>query len=143
MKGQYLPIQWSMYFGIGVAMVIYSYFLFSGISDTIKNTSASTLLNRVDNLIGSTAIVVYEEANRTNISARHSFMEYNLTIPEKLSDCIYAIEIKAYIEVYCTGNPGKKALFSMQGINMKGSSIIYSTRGYVTIRSDALGVEFA
>lgn len=137
MKGQYLTIEWVLFFAIGVAMTVLIYMVFTSVSGNIRETSAGLQIQEVGELIKGTMINVLEASNSSN-----SYIAYNLTVPTKVSGCIYAVELKGNIlNINCTDNYRIGAGLSLYGFNTKKSQIIYSTKEKIEIIAEKGVVE--
>jgi hypothetical protein len=135
MKGQYLTVEYMLFFAIGIAMVIAVYFTFSGIGDNVKANTAKSQIARTGELIRTSIIKVFETANETN-----STISYTVQIPTKISGCIYLITANGnFLNLNCS-SPPFSASVSLYGINTKTENIIYSTSGRVNITSSGGGV---
>jgi len=99
MKGQYLAVEYLLFFAIGVLMIIVIYFTFSNIQRDLRDSNMQEQLTRVGELIKGTVIKIYESAATTN-----STISYNLSIPSKLSGCIYSLNNDLGISYVKTGN---------------------------------------
>lgn len=135
MKGQYLTIEYTLFFAIGVAMVVIVYFIFSGLATTIKDQSSIYEMQRVGESIRGSIVDVFVAANRTNSS-----INYKLNIPTTISGCAYTIDVKQYLFLNCTQNTSIGASLSLYGINTTAQNILYSTRGFINILFDKTGV---
>ena len=137
MKGQYLSVEWVLFFAIGVAMVVLVYTTFSMISNTVRETSASIQLQQTGELIRGYIINTFEASNSSD-----SYIEYNLSLPSRLSNCIYAITvIDDKLNINCTDNYKIGSVLSLYGINTEISNIIYSTNEKIEIVANGEVVE--
>jgi len=132
MKGSYLTVEYLLFFGIGVGLVIGVYFLFSGIGETVETTSTDIQLQRTAEYIRGTILNTYEASKPENTN-----INYKLKIPEKLSSCIYAISFGEYLTLNCTHDYGINAQAPLYNINIISDSIIYSTKGILNIDAGA------
>jgi len=139
MRGQYLTVEYLIFFMIGVFMIISVYFTFSNLNNTYRDSIMQNQLQMTGELISGTIINVYEAANSTN-----SNISYNLSIPAKLSNCIYSINItkKAILSgtlpidtlnINCTNVPNKGIALTLYNFNISNKNIIYSTNGLLKI----------
>lgn len=137
MKGQYLTIEYVIFFAIGIAMVIAVYSTFFNISNDLSKDSMEAQLEREGEIIIGSIVNTFEVSKSTD-----STIIYNLTIPFKLSGCVYAIQTKDKLHINCTDNYNIGAVLSFNGVDIKGEDklivfptkkIIYSTRGFVEI----------
>ena len=131
MKGQYLTIEYVIFFAIGIAMIISVYFLFYNISSSLRDPSMKLQLEETGELIRGTMVNVFEVSGSTN-----SKILYNLSIPTTLSGCVYAIEVKDKLFLNCTDNFALSSVFSLYGINIKSQAIIYSSKGFVEMLAE-------
>lgn len=109
-------------------MIVAVYFLFLNIGDIVRETSIEGQLQRTGEMIRGTIINNFEAANATG-----SIINYNLSIPPKLSGCVYAIEIKDNLNLNCTDNYKIGSVLSLYGINTETENIIYSSKGVIQI----------
>jgi len=135
MKGQYLTIEYTLFFAIGVAMVVIVYFIFSGIADTVRDQSTNYQIQRVGEYIRGSIINVFVAGNNSN-----STINYKLIIPTTISGCVYSIDIKQYLFLNCTQNTSIGTSLSLYGINTSIENILYSSRGFVNIFYSRTGV---
>jgi len=129
MRGQYLTIEYLIFFMIGVFMIISVYFSFSRINDIYRNSLMQNQLKMTGELISGTIINVYEASNSTNSS-----INYSLSIPTKLSGCIYAINATiSGLNVNCTNIPNAGIVLTSYNFNISNKNIIYSTNGLLKL----------
>jgi hypothetical protein len=133
MKGQYLTIEYLLFFAIGVVMIIFVYYIFSGISQQYEKATTEYQLQMTGQMIMGSVIKVFEASNSTN-----SQVSYNLTIPTKLSNCIYSIrERDGLLILECTEIKGIGANLTLYNFNIKiKNNIIYSTDGLLEITAE-------
>jgi len=136
MKGQYLSIEYVMFFAIGIAMVIAVYFIFINISTSLREPAIKYQLEKTGQLISGTIVNVFEASNSTD-----SLILYNLSIPTSLSGCIYSIEIKEKMLLNCSDTPSLGTSFVLYGINIKSENIIYSSKGFLELKAEKGVVE--
>jgi hypothetical protein len=135
-KGQYLTVEYMLFFGIGISMVVAVFFLFSNMTETVKETSLEGQLERTGEMIRGTIINNFEVAQSTQ-----STINYNLSIPTKLSGCIYNIEVRNnQLNLNCTDNYKIGSVLSLYGINSKNENIIYSSKGIIEIKTQGTEV---
>jgi hypothetical protein len=129
MRGQYLTIEYVIFFMIGVFMIISVYFIFSNINDTYRNSIMQNQLQMVGELISGAIINVYETSNSTNSS-----INYNLSIPTKVSTCIYSINVtNSGLNINCTNIPKTGIALTLYNFNISNKNIIYSTNGLLKL----------
>ena len=128
MKGQYLTVEYLIFFIIGLVMIVSVYFIFSNINAIAEKNTIKSQLKSVGETIKETAINLLETSSSTE-----SEINYNLTIPPKLSRCIYTIEVDNKLNLNCTHDYSIGAILSLYNLNIKTENIIYSTKGYVEI----------
>jgi hypothetical protein len=133
MKGQYLTIEYLMFFTIGVIMIISVYYIFSGLNQEYEKATTEYQLQMTGQMIMGSIIRVFETSNSTG-----SQVSYNLTIPTKLSNCIYSIrELNDFLLLECTEIRGIKANLTSYNFNIKiKNNIIYSTEGLLQITAE-------
>ena len=130
MKGQYLTIEYLLFFIIGVVLVTSVYFIFSNVNSIAERNTVISQLNSVGELIRGTIINVYQVSYRTE-----SDIIYNLSIPPKLASCIYTINATTNLNLNCTHDKSIGVSLSLYNLNITTRNIIYSTKGYVEINA--------
>ena len=130
MKGQYLTVEYLLFFTIGVILIISVYSVFSNLNQQYQKTTAEYQLQMTGQMIMGSIIRVFETSNSTN-----SEVNYNLSIPTKLSNCIYSIrESNGFLLLECTEIRGISANLTTYNFNIKiNNNIIYSTDGLLQI----------
>jgi hypothetical protein len=128
MKGQYLTVEYVIFFAMGIALITAVYFIFYNMSSSLREPSVNIQLQEIGELIRSSIVNVFEASESTN-----STIFYNLSIPETLSGCVYAVEIKDKMFLNCTDDSRLGSSFALYGINIKSQNIIYSSKGFVEI----------
>ena len=129
MKGQYLTMEYLLFFMIGVFMIISVYFSFSNMNETYRNSILQNQLQMTGELISGTIINVYEISNSTNSS-----INYSLSIPSKLSNCVYAINVTTIgLNLYCINLPNAGTTLTLYNFNISNKNIIYSTNGLLKL----------
>ena len=136
MKGQYLTVEYIVFFIIGIGMIISVYFIFSNVNEISERNTLKSQLKAVGRIIKGTAINMLEISSSTN-----SEINYNLSIPPKLSRCIYMIEIDDNLNLNCTHDVRIGAVLSLYNLNITTENIIYSTKGYLEINAHNQTVE--
>ncbi len=129
MKGQYLTIEYVLFFAIGIGMVVVIYFTFVGINDTLREESVTMQLAKTGELIRDSIVTVYEAGNNTDAS-----IEYTLDIPTTLSGHNYFIKYTDALNINSTENYKIGAVLNVYNININASNNIYSTKGEIRIR---------
>jgi len=128
MKGQYLTLEYLIFFMIGVFLIISIYFSFSSLNENYRKSMLENQLQMTGELISGAIINVYEASNLTNSS-----INYTLKIPTKLSNCIYSVNIsKNMLNINCTNEPTGIAL-TLYNFNTTNKNIIYSTNGLIKL----------
>jgi len=135
MKGQYLTLEYVLFFAIGTALVVGSYFMFLNINKIFQQSILESQLQNTGEMIMGTVINVFEGSKLTN-----STLFYNLTIPSKLSGCTYSITVGNDLKLRCT-NQNVTANITLYGFNIVAKNIIYSTKGLVEINASSGKVE--
>jgi hypothetical protein len=129
MKGQYLTIEYLLFFMIGVFMIVSVYFSFSNMNEMYKSSITQDQLRMTGELISGTIINLYEISNSTNSS-----LNYSLSIPTKLSNCIYAINVTSIgLALNCTNVPNTGVALTLYNFNISNKNIIYSTNGLLKL----------
>ncbi|MDD5416707.1 MAG: hypothetical protein PHU12_01900 [Candidatus Aenigmarchaeota archaeon] len=136
MKGQYLTIEYVLFFAIGIAMVVGVYVLFTNINENTRADSINMQLEKTNELIRDSIVNVYNAGSRTD-----SLIIYNLQIPARLSGHIYTVKYDGNINVNSTQNYKIGSVLTLYNINIKPSANIYSTQGKVQIKYDNGWVE--
>lgn len=136
MKGQYLTVEYVMFFAIGIAMIVGVYFAFSNIDMILKDVAVRGQLDRISENLRSSVVEIYLSANNTD-----SDIIYNMSIPTKVSGSIYSIRnLDNGININSTDNYNIGKVLDLYGIDISMSDIIYSTKGKITISANAAGV---
>lgn len=129
MRGQYLSIEYVLFFAFGVAMAVMVFMAFWGIGNTVRDTAAAGQLGRTAEVIRTTMVDVFGAANATG-----STIYYNLTIPPKLSGCTYAIIADSgRLSLNCTDNYKIGVVLSLYGIPASSGGVLYSGKGMLEI----------
>jgi len=135
MKGQYLTVEYILFFIIGIVMIISVYFIFSNINKLSERSTLKSQLEAVGEKIRGTIINILEVSISTE-----SEIKYNLSIPSRLSTCIYTIEVDNDLYLNCTHDVSIGVTLSLYNLNITTENIIYSTRGRVEIDAFYNGV---
>jgi hypothetical protein len=135
MKGQYLTLEYALYFAIGVGIIIGIYYLFSSINQSFEKDTTEYQLKMVGELITGAAINILEASNSTN-----SIIYYNLSIPTKLSRCVYSIKTvsaTSNLLLNCTEITGIGVSLTLYNFNIqtKNNIVIYSTSGLIKMKA--------
>jgi hypothetical protein len=139
MKGQYLTVEYLIFFMIGVFMIISVYFSFSNFNNIYRESILQNQLKMTGELISGTIINLYEVSNSTNSS-----ISYNLTIPTEISKCIYGINVvNDKLKVYCTNVVSNNIAsttssqleieLTLYNFNISNKNIIYSSNGLLKL----------
>ena len=130
MKGQYLTIEYLLFFTIGIIMIISVYYIFSNLNQEYEKATTEYQLQMTGHMIIGSIIRIFETSNSTNSEVR-----YNLSIPTKLSNCIYHITNRdGFLVLECTEIRGISANLTLYSFNIKiKNNIIYSTDGLLEI----------
>jgi len=129
MKGQYLTVEYLVFFMLGVFMIVSVYFLFSSINNTYKDNVLQNQIQMTGELVSGSIISLYEVSNFTNSS-----INYTLTIPAKVSNCIYAINVYDNgLNLNCTNMPEVGVVLPLYNFNISNKNTIYSTNGLLKI----------
>lgn len=138
MKGQYLTLEYALFFAIGVGIIISTYYIFSSINQTFEKDTTEYQIKMVGELITGAAINILEVSNYTN-----STIYYNLSIPTKLSRCIYSIKIANGLILNCTDVliTGVNTTLYNFNIRTKNNIVIYSTSGLIKMKANGTQVD--
>ena len=109
-------------------MIISVYSLFSNINEIYRNSLIQNQLQMTGELISGYIINVYEVSNYTNSS-----ISYNLSIPTKISNCIYSINVSKDLNINCTNIPNAGVILTLYNFNISNKNIIYSTNGLLRL----------
>jgi hypothetical protein len=85
-SGQMLTVEYMMFFAIGIALVIITFFIFSNANDSYKKATLTQQFDKLAEGIRIISIQVYETAKWTN-----STITYYYQIPTRLSGSYYEI----------------------------------------------------
>jgi len=138
MKGQYITIEYVIFFAIGVMIVILVYGMFSDTNKVVEEAVTKTQLESIGSMITGAIVNVFETSNNTN-----SIVFYNLTIPKRVSNCIYSILITPTkkLRLECLENRKINAELDLYNFNIMVKNILYSTKGFLTISVNGGKVE--
>ena len=129
MKGQYLTLEYLIFFMIGIFMIVAVYFSFSNMNNNYRDSIMQNQLQMTGELISGTIAKVYEASNRTG-----STINYTVSVPTKLSTCIYTVMVKDNsLNLNCTNVPGRGTVMPLYNFNITNRSIIYSTNGLIKL----------
>jgi hypothetical protein len=129
MKGQYLTLEYLIFFTIGIVMIVSVYYSFSNMNETYKETIMQSQLKMTGELISGMIINAYQASNQTN-----STINYTFSIPTRLSSCIYAVSVSNNrLNVNCTNVPKAGVSLTLYNFNITNKSIIYSTSGLLKL----------
>lgn len=131
MKGQYLTVEYVIFFAIGLALIIGVFFSFGNVNSRLKEVAVQGQVDRTAEMIRSSIVNVYLASKNTE-----STISYDLAIPTKLSGSIYNIrELDNKLNVNSTDNYNIGKVLTLYGIPFSQQDIIYSTNGKITIRA--------
>lgn len=129
MKGQYLTIEYLIFFIIGISLVIIVFFTFSDISSIAEKNTVKSQFSAVGEMIMSAAIDISDASSSTGSS-----VNYSLEIPTKLADCIYEIRYNSNgLNLNCTQDRRLGAVMGLYNLNITTKNTIYSTKGHIEI----------
>jgi hypothetical protein len=90
-------------------------------------------------LISGAIVDFYEVSNSTNSS-----INYTLSIPTKLSNCIYTINVSSNkLNLNCINAPGTGIALTLYNFNIENKNIIYSTNGLIKLYASKGKVELS
>jgi len=130
MKGQYLTLEYVLFFSIGIVLVVLVYGMFNDTNDIISGNIRQHQMNSVTHMIAGSVVNVYEASQQTN-----SLVRYKLEIPTSISDCAYSIFLSPSrnLLLECINNRNISSQSHLYNFNIKMKNILYSTRGSLTI----------
>ena len=86
-------------------------------------------LQMTGELISGAIVNFYEVSNSTNSS-----INYTLSIPTKLSNCIYTINVSSNkLNLNCINVPETSIALTLYNFNIENKNIIYSTNGLIKL----------
>lgn len=130
MKGQYLTVEYIIFFLIGISLITSVYIIFSKVNEISEKSTLEVQLEAVGESLRGVSIDMAETSYSTG-----SEVYYNFSIPPKLSRCVYSITIyDNNLNLNCTNN-AIGAVFTLYNLNITAKNIIYSTNGYVKINA--------
>jgi len=139
MKGQYLTLEYLIFFTIGIIIIISVYLLFSNINETYRKNIIQNQLKMTGELISGAIINVYEVSNNTN-----SKINYTLSIPTKLSNCIYTVNVSSNkLNLNCINIQEMGIALTLYNFNIENENIIYSTNGLIKLYASNGKVELS
>ena len=129
MKGQYLTVEYVLFFAIGIAMVIGIYMTFININEEIRTGAVTMQLGKTGEYIRDHIVIIYEAGRRTD-----SKITYHLKVPSQLSGHIYVLKYSNGLNINSTQNYKIGDVLSLYNININSPNIIYSTNGVINIQ---------
>ena len=128
MKGQYLTLEYIIFFGIGIILIISVYNAFSDINQKYEVTTTEYQLRMTGEMIMGNIIRLHEASNYTGTK-----IEYDLPIPERLSNCIYSIRaVGNMLRLECLESLALGVDLTLYNFNIKiKNNIIYSTESSI------------
>jgi len=138
MKGQYLTLEYLIFFVIGVFLIVSVYYSFSEINKKYEAATTEYQLRMTGEMIMGNAIRLLESSNHTD-----SKISYDLEIPTKVSNCVYFIRmVNNLLSLECVNELVRVNLTSYNfNIKIK-NNIIYSTDGVIHFTAENGEVEF-
>jgi predicted molibdopterin-dependent oxidoreductase YjgC len=129
MKGQYLTVEYIAFFAIGIGMIVAVYYMFSDFNARYEKSTTEYQLKMLGEMVSGMAMNVLEVSNSTN-----STIYYNLSIPTKLSRCVYSMAIaNDFLMISCIERPGSNVNLTLYNFNITTKNNIYSTSGLVSM----------
>ena len=129
MRGQYLTLEYLIFFMIGVFLIISVYTSFSNLNNAYRDSILKNQLQMTGELISGAVINIHEVSNSTNSS-----INYTLSIPAKISSCIYSINATVNgLSINCTNIPKMGIAITSYNFNISNKNIIYSTNGILKL----------
>ena len=132
MKGQYLTIEYLIFFVIGLVLIVSVYYSFSDMNTQYELAATEYQLRMTGEMIMGNVIRLYETSNYTD-----SKIIYDLEIPTKLSNCVYFIRmVDDKLRLEC--------LDMLLGVNLTSynfnikikNNILYSTDGIIKMTAE-------
>lgn len=132
MKGQYLTLEYLIFFLIGVVLIVSVYYSFSDINDKYETATTEYQLRMTGEMIIGNAIRLFESSNNTD-----SRISYDLEVPTRISNCVYFIRMgNNLMRLECVNQLISVDLTSYNfNIKLK-NNIIYSTDGRIHFTAD-------
>lgn len=129
MKGQYLTLEYVIFFMIGIMMMLSVYYTFTDMNRMYKDGMMQSQLSMAGELISGAIINVHLASNLTN-----SAINYTLQIPARLSTCIYSVSVSgSSLNLDCTNIPDFKTNLTLYNLNIVARNIIYSSNGVIKL----------
>ncbi|MBN2202928.1 MAG: hypothetical protein JW700_01980 [Candidatus Aenigmarchaeota archaeon] len=133
MKGQYLTLEYVMFFVIGLVLIVSVYYIFSDMIVQYEDHTTQYQLEMTGHMILGTAIRLYETSENTNTK-----ISYDLDIPEKLSNCIYTVTIlNNFLRLDCIEGSDIGVALTSYNFNIEiKNNIIYSSSGSIKVTAE-------
>jgi hypothetical protein len=140
MKGQYLTLEYVIFFLIGILMMLSVYYAFTDMNGMYSEGMLESQLKLTGEMISGAIVNVYEASQATN-----STINYTLPIPDKLSSCIYSVDVNGgNLELECTNVPDSEPIeLTLYNLNIVATNIIYSTNGAIRLHAGSGTVELS
>lgn len=133
MRGQYLTIEYVLFFTFGVILTVSIFFAFSGFASTLHDSSLTAQLEKTGEGLRAASVLLTETAKATG-----SNISYNISVPLRLSACTYSLVTEGKkLNVNCTDNYKLGAVLDLYGLPIETKGIIYSSKGYIEIKANA------
>jgi hypothetical protein len=139
MRGQYLTLEYIIFFVIGLAMIVSVYYIFSDINQKYELATTEYQLMMTGHMIMGNVIRLFETSNYTG-----SKISYDLDIPTGLSNCIYSIRMgNNFLILECLDVPVEVDLTSYNFNIIIKNNILYSTEGaiHITVENGEVDLE--
>ena len=127
MKGQYLSLEYVLFFSIGVVLIVSVYFLFSSMSGSVADEAQTYQLEKVGVYVRSAMEKVFVSGNYTG-----SNVTLNINVPQKLSGYIYSIKTENNTLVVKCSDTGRLIKLNLYGMETK-NKVVYSSNGRLKI----------
>ena len=133
MRGQYLTIEYLLFFTIGIIMLISVYYLFSGLSDEYRKATTDFQLQMTGQMIMGSIIRIAETSTSTD-----SQINYNLSIPRRVSNCVYSIRTtNTEFILECIEPDDVSISLTTYNFNIRiRNDILYSTNGLLQMTAE-------
>ena len=127
MRGQYLTLEYVIFFVIGLVMIVSVYYTFSDMNQKYELATTEYQLTMTGQMIMGNVIRLFETSSSTDTR-----ISYDLDIPTKLSNCVYSIRMAGEsLRLECLDLPIGVDLTSYNFNIIIKNNILYSTEGAI------------
>ncbi|MFH0929578.1 MAG: hypothetical protein V1818_04505 [Candidatus Aenigmatarchaeota archaeon] len=133
MKGQYLTLEYVIFFVIGLILIVSVYHIFSDLNLEYEKHTTEYQLRMTGHMIMGTVIRVFETSEHTNTK-----ISYDLKIPERLSNCIYSVTLAGgRLRLDCVEGIDLGVDLTSYNFNIEiKNNIIYSSNGLIHVAAE-------